>query len=155
MFSLLLIALMSPIQSAAAPLAISSFTLEKTESVGLLPASVVLNNRGTHPLRLWAPNNVEGMNALRFVFRSAQGKVVEYRPPVPPRAAGVATAVVLEPRSKLRLPTSELSGCRKLPDLPPGVYEVTAVYKNELADFAPVKGVWTGTIRSKPLQIRL
>lgn len=150
MVCLLLLALAVSLGAGESSLTIDSFTRDAA-TLDPLAVSVVLRNRGASPVRLWAPNNVEGMRCIRFSIRAANGKVVEYRPLVPPRAAGVATSVDVPPGGILRLPAVDLADARTL--IPPGEYEIVALYRNDLAEFAPVKGVWTGAIRSRPLRV--
>ncbi|MCO5295660.1 MAG: hypothetical protein M9921_02265 [Fimbriimonadaceae bacterium] len=156
MLCVLLLALGLPLPSSGpAALKIASFALGANATLANLPVEVVLENAGERNVRLWAPNNVEGLQSLWFEFQAVGGKVVEYRPPVPPRAGGVATAVVLAPHERLHLPVVNLAAARDHGGLAPGDYTVTAIYKNAMADFPPVRGVWTGTLRSKPLKLRL
>lgn len=156
MLCVLLFALGVPL-SAAEPTAleVASFTVAPDAGTRRMPAIVVLQNNGPRNVRLWAPNNVEGLQALSFELKDASGRVRPYHPPVPPRAAGVPTAVKLAPGQQLRLQAVDLAAARETLDLPSGRYTVIAVYKNLLSELPPVRGVWTGTLRSKPVKLEL
>ncbi len=154
MLCLLLIAFLAGVSVPEGPLTIVSFKRVPTEVAGSIPVEVVLKNRSDRPIRLWAPNNYEGMVSVRFLIKDGSGKETPYQPPVPPRAGGIPTAVSLAPRRTLALAQVDVGDCRRKLKLKVGRYELTAVYKNDLAEMAPVTGVWTGTLRSKPIRIQ-
>ncbi len=119
------------------------------------PVEVVLENRSRKRIRLWDPKSVEGQEALTFRLKGPEGESIEVRPLFPPRAAGVPTSVLLEPGVRLRLAPVDLAARHQAGQLAKGRYEAIAIYRNRLADRAPVKGVWTGELRSKPFKVDL
>lgn len=155
MLGIVLIAVLLGVPVGEGRLAIASFAQVRTDIVGSVPVSITLRNDTAASIRLWTPTNYEGMVSVRFLVKDAQGKERPYQPPVPPRAAGVATSVELGPGKTLKLAVVDLGGCRAKLGLPAGSYEIVALYHNELRDRAPTFGVWTGTLRSKPVRIKL
>lgn len=139
----------------SAKLEIATVQIAPIKGFSTLAARIKLINRGPGNLKLWSPHNWEGMNCVRFSIQPSKGKAVAYKPLVPPRSAGVPTAVSLQPGQALTLMPIDFSTVRADARLPIGQYKVSVVYSNDLADSEPVTGVWTGTIQSKPVSVKL
>lgn len=135
------------------PLAITSLSIT---SLSITKASAVLTikNKGNRTLKIWSPSNFEGMDSIAFLFECGDQKG-RWKPPVPPRAGGVATAVELEPGKSLRLLPVDLSPLiAKVNHLKSSLL-ITPQYSNSLSKRPPVTGVWTGSIRGAARSVRL
>lgn len=129
------------------PLAISSVVVTKTSVV------ITLKNTGENTLKLWSPNNFEGMNSVSFLYHCGDQRG-SWKPPVPPRAGGVATAIELQPGKSVQLLPVDLTPLLAKFKGQMGALRLTAQYSNNLTNRAPVTGVWVGTIKgvSKPIR---
>ncbi|HRF60851.1 MAG TPA: hypothetical protein PLH94_13175 [Fimbriimonadaceae bacterium] len=137
-----------------ATLAIASMRTDRDPQSGGTPLTVVVRNIGTQPIRLWTPNSVEGMRCVKVWLEAKGKKPVEFKPTIPPRAAGVPTAVPLAPKGKLQLAPIDLAECVEA-GFAPGRYRLWVEYVNQVAEDGPAKGVWTGSIRSRTISVQI
>ena len=136
-------------------LLIDAFRVSDSTRDGQVATEVVLKNQSKFAIRIWDPQNVEGQNCLAFLVRRGSAPEIHFKPLFPPRAAGVATCMTLAPGKSVALSNCDLSQLRNQAGVTPGIYQVTAVYSNDLRERPPVKDVWIGTIRSKPVKFKL
>lgn len=137
-----------------ATLAVASLRADRDAATGAIPLTVVVKNIGLKSIKLWTPNSVEGMLSVK-VWLEAQGKpAIEFKPPVPPRAAGVPTSMTLAPKAKLTLAPIDLAGCVEA-GIAPGRYRLWVEYVNRVADDGPVHGVWTGSVKSRTIAVQI
>lgn len=120
----------------------------------VLTMRAVLKNRGKHALRLWDPNNTEGSMSLFASFKPTEGPAIELRALPIPRAGGVPTSIMLAPTESITL-TAEFGWSLKSSGVTPGYYSLTFIYRNRTASSGPVRAVWTGSVKSKALTIKL
>lgn len=134
------------------PLVVATTTLTKSAQSSLIV--VTLKNCGEQTLKLWSPTNFEGMDCVTILYQCGDQRG-KWKPPVPPRAGGVATAIELLPGKSVKLTSIDLKPLiSKLGEVKSQL-TVKVQYSNQLGEREPVTGVWTGTITGSPKTVPL
>ena len=115
---------------------------------------VRLNNRSSRWVRLWDPKNTEGSMCLFGEIKSKSGQMYPLESLPIARAAGVPTSIQLPAKGHVDL-VADFAWSFEMLKLRPGNYDLTIIYRNSMQASGPVRGVWVGALRSKPLAIEL
>lgn len=137
---------MSLVTAPESGLSIRALKVEqKGEQVTL---TLTLKNSSRQPIMVWDPLNYESRAAIRVLIVEERGKETDITPPPAPRGTGVATGTKMNPGAVLTLPPVTVTLVR--PTGAKGKLSLVVLYRNAIRERDAVKGVWTGTLRSKP-----
>ena len=116
---------------------------------------LVLANNGKQPITIWEPTEAEGSNCPQVVLTDAKGLETVLRPRLIGRAAGVPTGRTLAPAEvfAIELELLRLVDVNSPPF--PGDYTIRAVYRSEPDENPFVKNVWTGTVQSQGVAMKI
>lgn len=113
-------------------------------------------NKVKEVLTIWDPTNSEGSQCHGVVLTDSNGKATEFRPKPIPRLAGVPSVwqIAVDSSQMISMDLLRLVGEK---GLPPGKYQIRAIYENQLANekvFFPNK-VWVGRVESDPTDLEI
>ena len=116
-------------------------------------ARLILVNDSRKPIKFWDPSGSEGSLCPSVVMDDGMGHEVVFRPPPVARAAGVPSTVTIQPSQSLTIDLELLRLVK--PKSPPvaGEYTLHAVYESAVSTFPGFQDVWSGKLRSEPLEI--
>ena len=118
-------------------------------------ARLVLANNGKRPITIWDPTGAEGSSCPQVVLADAKGRETILRPRAVARAAGVPMGRTLAPTEVFAIELELLRLVDVNSPPPPGEYTIRAIYRSEAIENPFIKDIWTGTIQSDRLAMKI